>query len=285
MIPYLDRAAHLRGDADALARERSHPDARYAATWRGQCLLTLDDPPKAAWLPLRGASTPEPLVYLGRDRLGRPCFAADLSGLEPPPTLPGRFVDLLRAGWRMDPAELEPLFYARGILHWHRVARSCERCGAGDLVVREGGFKRSCTRCETSFFPRTDPAVMVLVTRQDRALLARQPGFPKGMYSALAGFVEPGETLEQCAYRETKEEVGLEIETPTYVGSQPWPFPQSLMIGFRAEAKEENVVLDPTELEEARWLTRAELRAPEGFFYPPPMSLAHALIRSFAFET
>jgi NAD+ diphosphatase len=278
--PLLDRAAHLRSEPEALARERARPDALFTPVWRGRSLLVEADPPRAGWLPLDGRALPEPVVFLGHDVAGRPRFAADVSDAEDP-GFPGRFVDLVRAGARLDGEDLEALAYARGMMHWHRSAAACARCGATAMRVLEGGFKRVCLACETSAFPRTDPAVMVLVTRGDRALLARQARFPADMYSALAGFVEPGESLEQCVVRETKEEVGLEVEAPRYFGSQPWPFPQSLMVGFRAEATSDALTLDETELEAARWVSKEELANPRGFFYPPPMSLAHHLIRAF----
>jgi NAD+ diphosphatase len=140
---------------------------------------------------------------------------------------------------------------------------------------------RACTSCGEKVFPRTDPAIMSLVTRGDRLLLARQPSWPKGMFSVLAGFVEPGETLEQAVARETAEEVGVSVSEIHYLRSQPWPFPCSLMIGFRAEAESDRFRVDGEEIEEARWLTREELRNPEGFFIPPPFSLAHQLIGWF----
>jgi NAD+ diphosphatase len=122
---------------------------------------------------------------------------------------------------------------------------------------------------------------MILVTSGDRCLLARQPGFPAGMFSALAGFVEPGESVEECVRREAREEVGLEVGEFRYFRSQSWPFPQSLMIGFNARAESEAFVLDRDELEDARWFSRQELRQAQGFFYPPPVSLAHHMIQAF----
>jgi len=150
----------------------------------------------------------------------------------------------------------------------------------------EGGFARAVDADpKRKVFPRTDPAVMVLVTDgADRCLLARQHGWPPGMYSALAGFVEPGETLEECVVRETGEEVGLSVRDLRYCRSQAWPFPASLMIGFRAVATPRPLTLDPTEIEDARWVRRDELRNPDGFFIPPRISLAHRLIQDFLAE-
>lgn len=281
MTSSFDRHAHLRAQPHALASERAHPEARIALVWRGKSLLEDERPPRGLWLPL--PKEPWPLeIYLGRDAEGRPRFAADLSDLDAPEAhaAGGRFSDLMRAGWGMEPAELHDLAYARGMAHWHRATECCGRCG-GPLQVADGGFKRRCTECGESVFPRTDPAVMILVTKGERCLLARQPRFPPQMYSALAGFVEPGESLEACVLRETKEEVGLEAKNPRYFGSQPWPFPQSLMVGYVVDVEKEEFELDEEELEAARWFSRDELENPEGFFYPPPMSLAHHLIRDF----
>lgn len=279
----LDRQAHLRSDPAALAGLRARPDARYAPVWRGKTFVCEDDPPRGQWIPSGLVPFREPLVFLGVDPSGVPYFAVDVSDLETPlETIgPGRFIDLLRGGWQMAGADFEVLAYARGMMHWHSVAAACENCGCASMTVSDGGFKRVCSGCGRAVFPRSDPAVMILVTREDEVLLARQPRFPRGMYSALAGFVEPGESLEQCVHRETLEEVGLAVQDPVYMGSQPWPFPQSLMIGFRAEALSSRFSIDTRELEDARWFSRSELRAPDGFFYPPALSLAHHLIRRF----
>ncbi|MBX3248185.1 MAG: NAD(+) diphosphatase [Myxococcales bacterium] len=289
----LDRAAHRRSDASWLAEALASPDARLVPVWRNRSLLVRPD----------GAKTPEPallaprahadwlaareLVFLGVDARG-PLFAVDLSDLEAPEVGAARFEDLRAGGAFMAAHDFGLLAYARGVCGWHRRARFCERCGA-PLHARDAGFKRVCPEGH-EVFPRTDPAVMVLVTRGDECLIARQPGFPKGMYSALAGFVEPGESLEECVRRETREEVGLEVDAPRYVASQGWPFPASLMLGFVAEAPTGEVALDRDELEEARWVDRATLRplfepgagARPAFFVPPPMSLAHPLLRVFA---
>lgn len=288
MTRFIDRMAHLRDQPEALAEEAAREDAVLTLVWRGRSHLTKDDGGalRGVWR-RRGELPPLPAggveVYLGRDERGVPRLVRDVSAAEAPEALglDGRFSDLMRAGWSMTPEEFEPLAYARGMAHWHFAAAHCERCGTGRMAVTSGGFKRTCLACEATAFPRSDPAVMMLVTRGDRCLLARQARFPPGMYSALAGFVEPGESLEGCVIRETKEEVGLTVSRPRYFASQPWPFPQSLMIGFFAEAEEDDFALDQDEIDEARWVSRAELEQPEGFFYPPPMSLAHHLIEAF----
>jgi NAD+ diphosphatase len=281
----VDRRAERRRDEAYLNTARAK--ARVLPVWRSKSLVTADRPPlpvvvegelAVAVLEAAGAA-----IFLGVDANEEPFFAADLSALNDAHAalaLPGRFQDLRMAGAFMDPAHFEPLAYARGVCRWNRRVQHCAVCG-GSLATEDAGFAKVCTSCEERVFPRTDPAVMVLVVRGDRCLLARQPRFPKGMYSALAGFVEPGESLEQCVHREVGEEVGLRIDRLRYHSSQGWPFPRSMMIGFIAEAAAGEVVLEEEELEEARWVTREELREPQGFFYPPPMSLAHHLIRDW----
>ncbi len=289
--PVLDREGLRRKDGAYLEAVRSDPTTRLVVLWRGRPLLGKGRTP--APLPLTLGAHAHLLeaatetVFLGSAE-GERWLAVELDGDTDPAgfDLPsgGSFEDLRVAGAFMPWPLLEPLLYARGMLRWHRAAAHCEACGSGDLRSVDGGFARECAACGTRTFPRTDPAVMILVTRGEHALLARQPRWPRGMVSALAGFVEPGESLEQCVVRETLEEVGLHVENPVYVGSQPWPFPRSLMLAFRAEAPEGDVRLDDDELEQARWFTREQLRAPKGFFIPPPISLAHRLVRSFAEE-
>ncbi|MBO6933715.1 MAG: NAD(+) diphosphatase [Deltaproteobacteria bacterium] len=280
----VDRKAELRKDQAALTEARAR--ARVLPIWRNRSLVTGDRPPKP--IALEGAAARAALdagehpVFLGVDGSGAPVFAVDLSAIDDPSSLgiEGRFQDLRMAGAFMATPDFEPLAYARGITRWNRKTNHCAECG-GALTTEDAGFAKICSQCETRTFPRTDPAVMVLVVREDRALLARQHGFPKGMYSALAGFVEPGESLEQCVHREVGEEVGLSVRRLRYHDSQGWPFPRSLMIGYLAEAGPGDVVLEEEELEEARWFSKDELRSPKGFFYPPPMSLAHHLVKSW----
>jgi NAD+ diphosphatase len=289
-LPLLDRAAHLRKDGTYLEARLGELETVLLPIWRNKVLVSRGPTPHPA--PVRVEDAPAfvandvPLVWLGL--LGeKPCFAVDLSNIDQP--LNGSladsayFEDLRVAGNLIHPRDFATLAFARGILHWHRQHRFCGRCAA-PTRVREGGHVRECAPCETKHFPRTDPAVMILVTSGDRCLLARQPAFPLGMFSALAGFVEPGESVEECVLRETREEVGLDVADLRYFRSQSWPFPQSLMIGFSARATNDTFVLDRDELEEARWFSRQELREPRGFFYPPPVSLAHHMIQAFVAE-
>ncbi|MEM1414110.1 MAG: NAD(+) diphosphatase [Myxococcota bacterium] len=284
----LDRQGLRRKDDAYLGAAYDDPATRLVALWRGRPLLREGRPaPLTVGTHGHLLERASAQVFMGEAE-GARWLALELDGDVDPASFElgesGRFEDLRVAGAALPWPVLEPLLYARGMLRWHRAARHCESCGSDALRSVDAGFAKECTHCGARTFPRTDPAVMILVTRGDQALLARQPRWPRGMVSALAGFVEPGESLEQCVVRETLEEVGLEVETPVYVGSQPWPFPRSLMLAFRCEAREGDVSLDDDELEEARWFSREELRAPKGFFVPPPISLAHRLIRAFAEE-
>lgn len=263
-------------------------DTLIVPVYRDQNLVVLGSDPSGVLLTAAEASAlvdvASELVWLGR--VGeRDCFAIDLSEMATPEAhqaLAGRgnFTDLRMAGGLLEPEEAEILAYARGILYWHRRHRHCGSCGR-PTKPRDGGHMRECVEEDIKHFPRTDPAVMVLVSNGDRCALARQPGWPEGMLSIVAGFVEPGESVEDAAIREVKEELGLPIGELRYFRSQPWPFPSSLMIGFFAETNEESLVIDETELESARWVSRDDLRDPKGFFYPPPYSLAHHMIKAF----
>lgn len=187
----------------------------------------------------------------------------------------------------IDPEALGALAQGGALLAWHSTHRFCGRCGAA-TEIRAGGYKRVCTGCNTEHFPRTDPVAIMLTVRGDRCLLGRSPHFPPGMYSALAGFIEPGETIENAVRRETLEEAGIRIGRVAYHASQPWPFPYSLMIGCYGEAESEDISFDGHELEDCRWFTRAEVRAilagdtSIGIMVPPKTAIAHHLIRAWA---
>lgn len=263
-------------------------DTILVPVWRDKNLVDMGPEPRAI-LPSAAQGSAlidaaSEIVWLGK--IGpRDCFALDLSELAEPMAHPvlfgrGELSDLRLSGGLLPPEEAEVLAYARGMLHWHRRHRFCGSCGRS-TVPKEGGHVRECEAEDLKHFPRTDPAIMVLVTRGDRCVLARQHGWPEGMFAVIAGFVEPGESIEDAAHREVKEELGLGVESLRYFRSQPWPFPSSLMLGFTAEALGEEIVRDPEELEDARWFSREELRNPKGFFYPPAYSLAHHLIVDF----
>jgi NAD+ diphosphatase len=186
----------------------------------------------------------------------------------------------------LDPADLAALAQARSYLHWHAANRFCGRCGE-PLLLKGGGVARACVRCDMRLFPRVDPVVIMLAIDGDRCLLGRQARFAPGMYSALAGFLEPGETIEEAVRREVKEEAGITIGRVAYHSSQAWPFPHSLMIGCHAEALSTDLAPDADELEDCRWFDREEVKLmlsgehPEGLKAPFRMAIAHMLVRAF----
>ncbi|THD83492.1 NAD(+) diphosphatase [Aliigemmobacter aestuarii] len=275
----LVRAAHLRKDGALLSGMLS--EGRVLPVWRGKPMV---DAPRDAlgWVRagspvLHGAAPP---VFLGLDDAGKGLFAADTSDWSPEagaeaveagfldpsvqrhPALDDShgYTELRAVMIRLSPLEAEIAATAKALLHWHRSHRYCAACGApSDLAA--GGWQRSCPTCAAQHFPRTDPVVIMLVTRGNRLLLGRSPGWPEGMYSTLAGFVEPGETVEAAVRREVFEETGIPVRAVRVLASQPWPFPASLMIGCHAEAEAEEIRLDPEELEDALWLSREDMAA------------------------
>ncbi len=187
----------------------------------------------------------------------------------------------------LDRTDLAALAHARSYLHWHGANRFCGRCG-GPMQAKGGGASRVCPSCAVEIFPRVDPVVIMLAIDGERCLLGRQARFAPGMYSALAGFLEPGESIEEAVRREVKEELGIVVGRVAYHSSQPWPFPHSLMIGCHAEALSTEVERDAEELEDCRWFEREEVRLmlagthPQGLKAPFPMAIAHHLIKAFA---
>jgi NAD+ diphosphatase len=181
---------------------------------------------------------------------------------------------------------LPPLAEAKAVLSWHARHRFCPNCGAATNLV-QGGWRRDCPSCKAEHFPRTDPVVIMLAIAGERCVLGRSPRFPATMWSCLAGFAEPGESIEEAVRREVREEVGLTCARVKYFASQPWPFPSSLMIGCHAVALTEQIVIDKSEIEEARWFDREELKLmlarehPHGLTAPPPIAIAHHIIRDF----
>ncbi|MCY3590847.1 MAG: NAD(+) diphosphatase [Acidobacteria bacterium] len=293
--PAVDRRSERRGDADWLARRLADPSSQLTAVWRERSLVfdahTGDRGPvpgtvatvEAAGL-VDGA---EDVVFLGEAE-GVAYFSVDLSEREDPLVGPlrgaGRFVELRQVGAAMSGRGANLLAYARAMATWHRRHRFCGQCGAA-TESRNAGHLRVCTACGIEHFPRTDPAVIMLVHTVagdgGSCLLGRQASWPPGMFSALAGFVEPGESLESAVAREVREETGIAVETVRYHSSQPWPFPTSIMLGFYATSPGGDVQVDTEELEQAVWATRSELeyalRARE-VRLPPPFSIARRLI-------
>lgn len=289
---HFDRATHLRADLDALERMLAARDSLLLPVWREQNLLwnetehhlcMIEAAEAAHWI-----DRASELCFVGMID-DRPAFSVDLSNLNDPldgTSLATRttFHQLLSVGGQLAPIDAELAALCRALFHWHRQHQYCGACGS-ETKPRDGGHSRHCSNrdCGNKLFPRTDPAIIVLVTRGDYCLLGHQRGWPVGMYSTLAGFVEPGESLEQAVVREVKEEVGVNVANVHYWKSQPWPFPSSLMLGFHATSEDETIHVDGIEIEDAGWYSRAELLSPRDphFFYPPAYSVAGQLIREF----
>ena len=186
----------------------------------------------------------------------------------------------------VDAAHLPPIAEAKAVLHWHARHRFCPNCGTATKSVH-GGWRRDCPNCNAEHFPRTDPVVIMLATDGERCLLGRSPRFVPTMWSCLAGFIEPGESIEDAVQRETREEAGITCGRVAYFRSQPWPFPTSLMIGCHAEALTHDIVVDREELEDARWFSKMEIETmllrkhPGGLTTPPPVAIAHHIIRAW----
>jgi len=278
----LDRAAHLRGDAGALAGAWADPRARVLPLWRGKPLVAGDPVAGLGWLAVDrpGLDAGRGAIFLGMQEDGAPRFALDLSDWTPedapegpldgfldateqvhPAFPPGtRFAELRAVMTRLDARDAELAATARALVDWHARHGFCARCGAESRVA-QAGWQRDCPVCGAKHFPRTDPVVIMLVTRGDRVLLGRAPAWPEKMYSLLAGFVEPGETIEAAVRREVFEEAGIRVGAVHYLTSQPWPFPASLMIACRGAALDETITMDPVELEDARWVSREDVLA------------------------
>jgi NAD+ diphosphatase len=282
---YLDRASHLRADPAWYSTALADAGSRALPMWHAKNLVTEDDVPRAAYLPL-GRVPPErrgsgELILLGRFD-GIHYFAYDIESVEPPVLLPDtRFEDLRLIASELPVDEAGLLGYARALLGWRRRHRFCGMCGATTVPAKSGHVLVCAdTNCRHEQFPRLDPAIIVLVSDGERALLGRQASWPVGRYSTIAGFVEPGESLEDAVAREVLEETGIEIDRIEYHSSQPWPFPASLMLGFTARAVTTRVDLRDQELEDARWFGRAEL-ASGGTLLPPPLSISYRLIEAW----
>jgi NAD+ diphosphatase len=198
----------------------------------------------------------------------------------------GSFADLRGIAMEIDGGDAAILAQAKSLIDWHQRHKFCANCGHATRFA-DAGYKRLCDGCKTEHFPRTDPVVIMLATKDDRCLLGRGARFPKGFYSALAGFIEPGESIEEAVERELTEESGIKVTNVRYFSTQPWPYPSSLMIGCFAEAVNEDIKVDKNELEEARWFTRDEIKLMlagkyEGAFVPPALAIAHQLIKAWA---
>jgi len=286
----LDRAAHLRAhDAKLLALE-GRSDSRAYVVHRDSLVVTQDaDGPRALLSieeALKFGANPG-TIFLGL-RGGAAIFGMGISAAAVEALLPRNDVKVSELrGMAMQgvvpPEELSAIAMAKSMVNWHQRHGYCANCGTR-TAMKEGGWKRDCPNCKAEHFPRTDPVVIMLVTSGDKVLLGRQKHFLPGMYSCLAGFVEAAETIEDAVRREILEESGIRCTDVKYYMTQPWPYPSSLMIGCTARATNEDVVIDRTELEDARWFDRAEAtlmikrQHPDGLAGPHPFAIAHHLL-------
>ena len=275
----LDRADHIRNDPVALDALK---DERALLLLMEGLDPVMDDDNRLQWGSLPDANGAD-LVFLGLMG-GRVCFAPIPPAGEAGPLNMGASMRRVMGG--MPSPDLAIYGMARSVVDWHARHRFCAQCG-GPTAVAKGGWQRNCGACKAEHFPRVDPVTIMLVEHDGQLLLGRQPRFPEGFYSALAGFVEPGETIEEAVAREVMEEAGVRVKNVDYVMSQPWPFPSQLMIGCHAVAEDDRLIVDRTELEDARWFTREEVAsamAGQGaetpaFIAPPPVAIAHHLLK------
>ncbi|MBI1199933.1 MAG: NAD(+) diphosphatase [Phenylobacterium sp.] len=293
----LDRASDRRGSAEWLAGQLASSDSLGIALWNGRPFVekTKEGGVQIAYLPARLvgelAGGDERLLFMGLWK-DTAVFAVDLEGSGDPAHGPleglGEFLDLRQIALRLPDTDAAILATAKAMFEWRRRHLFCAACGQPSQA-REGGWKRQCPSCEAEHFPRTDPVVIMLACHGERCMLGRQEAWPKGMFSALAGFLEPGESIEEACARELNEEAGLRTRSVRYHSTQPWPYPSSLMIGLIAEVEDDEGTPDQTELSEVRWFTREEARKllageiPDTFC-PQPMAIAHQLIKAWAFE-
>lgn len=257
--PGLDRADALRGVPDRLAELSSRDDARQLV-WRDG-VPALDEEGRLQWTNLS-----DPLLFLGLDGIS-PRF----SPIAEPAPMAFTVLPLIA---QLNAVDAPVFAVALSLSRWHARHRFCANCGQLGEIIR-GGWARRCPNCGAEHFPRVDPVVIMLVERGDSVLLGRQPHYPVGRYSALAGFVEVGESIEDAVIREVMEEAGILARDVQYIASQPWPFPSSLMLGCLARTDQHHLTIDTTELEDARWFTRAEVRLAiaereDAVFQPPP---------------
>ena len=293
----LDRASYRRSDPAWIQGQLDHPAALAVALWNGRPLVETGagGAVQIAYLSAAMAQTiaggPERLLFLGLWNEAA-VFAVDFDSDADPANGPleglGRFEDLRTIAATLAPTEAAILATAKAVFEWRRRHRHCPNCGAASEVA-EGGWKRICPACKTEHFPRTDPVVIMLPVKGERCLVGRQAAWPKLMFSALAGFLEPGETIEEACARELWEEARLKTLKVTYHSTQPWPYPSSLMIGLIAEVENDDAVADDIELDEVRWLTRDDARAMiagqlNDAKAPGALAIAHQLIKAWAAE-
>lgn len=311
-----NRVAHIRTDPKALAEAQQDPMARCLLLWRGKLLVQGEALDQLLLIPMAhdliekgpGGAVDQP-IFLGSTEAGAPLFAMDISnwsadGLDltgvgafvdrteqQHPSLPAGqvFAELRRIMTRLSARDAELAATAKAVIGWHDTHRFCARCGDPTEIV-QAGWQRACPTCGGQHFPRTDPVVIMLVTCGDSVLMGRSPGWPEGMFSLLAGFVEPGETLEAAVRREVMEEAGVPVGEVNYLASQPWPFPASLMFGCSAQALSRDITIDPVEIEDAMWVTKSEMMQAFAGEHPNLLparkgAIAHFLLRNWLADT
>jgi len=303
VIPFsgnpLDRASEKRIDTEWVEARRRDPSSLVLPMWRLQPFILGPENAKgsieAGFLrPGLAESLAGPnaaSVLLGLEN-GQAYFALDISEARDPANEGplaglGHFREMRGASMLLPAKDTAILGQAKALIDWHQRHGFCPRCG-GLTVIADAGYKRICLNCDAEHFPRTDPVVIMLATYGDQCLVGRGKQFPRGMFSALAGFIEPGETIEEAVRRELHEESGVKTGRVTYHATQPWPFPSSLMIGCFAEAESQEIKVDESELAEARWVERSVVRAvlggdqSHGFWLPPSIAIAHHLLKAWS---
>jgi len=287
----LDRQSTRRGDRAYLDDLLDRPGTEIVLSTASTLVLPAGTAFKAGHslaAALDLGAVREEMVFLGlRPETGQAVFATTLpqrnEDLEGNAGLQLKDLRTLALENTLPPQDLGALAQARALIHWHRTHRHCSRCGE-KTVMAEAGYRRDCPSCEGQHFPRTDPCVIMLITDGDRALLGRPARLPEGIYTTLAGFMEPGETIEQAVRRETLEESGIRVGDVRLISNQPWPFPANLMLGCTGDALSSEITIEDDELEACKWCRREEVRQmiagthPEGHLIPPSISIAYELI-------
>ncbi len=277
----LDRASYNRADAVWLAAQAAK--GLFLPFWQNRPLVAGN---RAGFLPWRGEWEGTPCVFLGLDG-DQPLFAVDLVSDSEPVLEGGAFQEMRAAAFVLRKRDTAIAGQAKALLDWHKRHGFCPNCGTVTQMC-DGGYRRICPQCGAEHFPRTDPVVIMLPIFGDECLVGRNQRFPPQLYSAFAGFMEPGESMEEAVHRELREEVNLKTGTVTYHATQPWPFPSSLMLGCYAQALSRDFTIDRNEIEDARWLTKEEVRTrlasgiEDEMKLPVTIAIAHHLLKDWA---